>query len=86
MIVDEETGTFYALSVTGEPTYVLAEDPSRFILMADLMGVICTEYELEDYEKNYPCARYNFGGYSYDLLQGITEEGRAYLDFNPEHV
>lgn len=93
LILDEEMGVVYGLSVVGDPGFVLADDPLRFSVLADFLGVSFTEYEemqtyaseeLPTYDRTYPSARFNFGGYSYLLEQTVREDGKGVLEFNPE--
>lgn len=84
LILDEETGVVYGLSVIGDPEFVLAEDPLRFSVLADLQGVSMTEYEQLPAKQNTESARFNFGGYSYLLQQTVREDGTGLLEFNPE--
>ena len=83
VVLDEETGVVYALSIQGEPDLVLTQWPYRFSILADLIGVSCTEYkEIPASGAEYPNARFNFGGYSYCLEQAAEAEGGAFLNFN----
>ena len=83
VVLDEETGVVYALSVQGEPDLVLTQWPYRFSILADLIGVSCTEYkEIPAAGAEYPNARFNFGGYSYCLEQSEAAKGGAFLNFN----
>lgn len=85
LILDEETGVVYGLSVVGDPDFVLTDDPLQFSVLADFLGVSFTEYEeLQVDGHGYPSSRFNFGGYSYLLRQTIREDGVGVLEFNPE--
>ena len=85
LILDEETGVVYGLSVAGDPAFVLTEDPLCFSVLADFLNVPFTEYEeLQADGHGYPSARFNFGGYSYLLRQTIRDDGKGVLEFNQE--
>lgn len=84
LILDEETGVVYGLSVVGDPEFVLAGDPLRFSVLADLQGVSVTEYEQLPAKGDTKLDRFNFGGYSYLLQQTLCEDGTGRLEFNPE--
>lgn len=84
VVLDEETGVIYALSLRGEPALTLTENPLQYALLADLIGVSFTEYEeFSEGGTAYPSARFNFGGYSYVLFQQV-QGGVGTLNFNPE--
>ena len=85
VVLDEETGVVYALSIRGDPALALTENPLRYAVLSDLIGVSFTEYgEFYGTEENYPSARFNFGGYSY-ILEQKMENGEGMLAFNLEN-
>ncbi len=89
MVIDEETGMLYAVSITGAPDFVLPYDPMNYMVLADMIGVSCTEFSMEDVTgtvagaETATVARYNFGGYSFREEESVIE-GRASCSFNSE--
>lgn len=83
-VADEESGMIYAVSMTGAPKNVLTDDPLAFLLLADMLGVACTDFSLDVPQTTPPSAYFNFGGYLYRLEQSTPREDYAVFNFNME--